>query len=338
MLKTGSRRKDKASNDDDLGYGWVSCTTDDVLATKPILYDILVILPPPYSKNAKEKVWPKTSDSQGSEIKANQRDLRRYHTLRRGLHKYGPNANKSRSTSPFTPHTTGTAHDNDGNNESFPSMPSVENTQETFDDASSTSDEKLIESSTWSSLAYSSFMWWASAGEKSGESQDEVDLDAGLLPVRPPFTGLSPRPSRSTTSRRLSPSPGQGDQDSEDSIIPEMAIIAYFHRFTTLILGTLAEIIEIGDKDEPRVTGEQMHQQEEDQEHTSSSPRPNHINNAAGGPLDPVEIGSEDMIRMGLDVWSESDRNFVEELVSFYWGRRADVQGGTVECCGLRVC
>src|SRR6266536_736285 len=46
---------------DDLDSSWVACTTDHVLATKTHLYDILVTLPPPYSKNAPSKVYPKLS-------------------------------------------------------------------------------------------------------------------------------------------------------------------------------------------------------------------------------------------------------------------------------------
>ena len=44
------------------------------------------------------------------------------------------------------------------------------------------------------------------------------------------------------------------------------------------------------------------------------------------------------MSRMGLDIWSENDRDFVRELVALYWGRRADVRAGRVECCGVRIC
>ncbi|SLM38249.1 Protein of unknown function DUF2347 [Lasallia pustulata] len=57
-LRQGSRNPVKPTNDastQDLGYGWVACTTDDVLATKEGLYDILVTIPPPYTAQAKEK-------------------------------------------------------------------------------------------------------------------------------------------------------------------------------------------------------------------------------------------------------------------------------------------
>ena len=59
-------------------HGWVACSTDDVLAMKPRLYDVLVTLPPAYSKQAKEKVWPKVEGAQKAAIKATLCDLMRF--------------------------------------------------------------------------------------------------------------------------------------------------------------------------------------------------------------------------------------------------------------------
>lgn len=127
----------------------------------------------------------------------------------------------------------------------------------------------------------------------------------------------------------------------------EMAVIGYFHRLTVLILGTLAEIVEAQDDDD-----------DDDGRSGSLSGSGNGDGNAAAADrvrrkrrrrrrdegeqgeeeeTEMVEITSDDLTKMGLDVWSESDRAFVEELVDFYWGRKARVQGGGVECCGVRV-
>ncbi|KAI4125927.1 MAG: hypothetical protein LQ347_005179, partial [Umbilicaria vellea] len=57
-LHHGSRTSLKPTMDEpsqDLGYGWVACTTDDVLTMKESLYDYLVTIPPPYTAQAKEK-------------------------------------------------------------------------------------------------------------------------------------------------------------------------------------------------------------------------------------------------------------------------------------------
>jgi len=52
---------------------------------------------------------------------------------------------------------------------------------------------------------------------------------------------------------------------------------------------------------------------------------------------DVVEITEEDVRAMGLDVWSETDRKFVEDMVRLWWDRRAVVRGGSIECCGVRI-
>ena len=45
----------------------------------------------------------------------------------------------------------------------------------------------------------------------------------------------------------------------------------------------------------------------------------------------------DDLTSMGLDIWSTSDRAFVEDFVRMWWGREVNVKGGTIECCGIQV-
>jgi hypothetical protein len=295
---------------EDPGYGWVACTTDNVLGSKPSLYDILVTIPPSYSKQAKEKVWPKIEKPQGGPMKASQRDLRRYRTLKQELRR---SKMRSRSTSPYSLRKHTISGDEDDEDQAL--LP-IENTQESFDDASSTSDDKLIEPLSWSALAYSSFMWWASAGEKRADLDEEIEHDAALFTD---YSDWSNNNSASPRSRRRS-SPGIDSSrnvmtDGAVATIPEMAIIAYFHRLTALILGTLAQVVDAG-----------------------SGSEGDDGDVGDGSKDDLVYVGSEDMGRMGLDVWSEGDRKFVEELLEFYWGRKAEVQGGRIDCCGVRIC
>lgn len=339
ILHHGSRTIVKPTNDEptkDLGYGWVACTTDDVLAMKESLYDILVTIPPPYTAQAKEKVWPKIESPRGTELKATQRDLRRYRTLRTGLRRY-THGNKGGENSP-SPSTNTSPHLNysdqlNGSNDTVDSDADTDptqtpllphfpfpNTQETFDDASSTVDAKLIEPQSWSALAYSSFMWWASAGEKRADIDAEIDHDADLLGPDP--QSMSPHRPRSSAHRRSSSTLGL-----EGGVGLEMAVVAYFHRLTGLILGVLAECVEAADEESPSEgdgTDEAAGAEGDGQ---------------AEGPVDgKVLVGSEDMVRMGLDVWSEGDRRFVQEAVGFYWGKGAEVGGKGVECCGVRIC
>lgn len=67
----------------------------------------------------------------------------------------------------------------------------------------------------------------------------------------------------------------------------------------------------------------------------------NHTHDAPGndglGNDDPVTITIADMAEMGLDVWSATDRIFVEELVSLWWGRPAHVDSARIRCCGISI-
>ena len=300
--------------DEGMGYGWVACTTDNILSHKDHLFDTLVTVPPSYSEQAKEKIWPRVEVKKGTEIRATQRDLRRYRTLRRELRRFpsghSPHAIKYLST------------------EQTSEIP-FENTTETYDDASSTLDAQLAEPQSWSALAYSSFMWWASAGEKRTDLDEEADHDAALLRHFDNYRGNSPNRPRSA---RRSPgrSPGAEGMDTAPAGL-EMTIIGYFHRLTTLIFMTLSDVIDASDYsdlDDGENTEEYENGGQKRQKRSGGSPED----------ADAVYVSSEDMSRMGLDIWSESDRDFVRELVALYWGRKADVRGGRVECCGVRIC
>jgi len=325
VLITGSRTSNPSPSptSDDPGYGWVACTTDDILAQKPHLYDTLVTLAPPHSARVTEKSWPRLSSKQSPEIKATQRDYRRYRTLRRDLHTYNsirlPNA--SAIADP----------------EASPALPEL-NQQETFDDASSTIDERLIEPQSWSALAYSSFMWWASAGEKRTDLDEESDHDSALLRE---FQGRSESaygksPQWTMSANGMLNSPGAG---LAEDVGLEMALIAYFHRFTSLMFRVLAEVVDSGNDNAPdfRDDNEMGNDDSGSQQATGADSRAEE-DEMLLQENGKVYVSSEDLMRMGLDVWSESDRKFVEELIGLYWGREAVVEGGRVECCGIRVC
>lgn len=315
-LAQGSRnhsKPDESLVDDGMGYGWVACSTDDILATKEQLYDTLITIPPPYTAQAVEKVWPRVSAKRGTDVKATQRDLRRYRTLRRQLHRYpsrsraqSPSESASTVTNPIEPHSNTT-------------LGPIENTQETFDDASSTTATHLTEPQSWSALAYSSFMWWASAGERRTDLEEEAEHDSALLRDFGHTGNGSPHRSRSAS--RISPGMSRDMQDAPTGML-EMAIIAYFHRLTALMLGTLSRVVDAADDDAG--SADEDGQAAEPPTVTEREPKA-------------VFVASEDMARMGLDVWSEADRRFVKELLEFYWGRTAEVQGVRVECCGVRI-
>ncbi|PQE13193.1 DUF2347 superfamily protein [Rutstroemia sp. NJR-2017a BBW] len=289
---------------DEKGCGWIACTTDSILATKTQLYDIVITMPPPHSSSSSSKVWPKIETASGTELKATQRDLRRFKALRWGLSRSPRSPTLSRRTSTESPTI-----------ESFPDLSQSTTTLPPRDDPmlDIPDTEAIVEPVSWSALAYSGFIWWASAGEQRLHSQEEWEADASLF-----STPHTPNPFPSTSIYH----------DSRPSAEAEMAIIAYFHRLTTQILTILSDIIDASDSDDER---------------EDNSPLISSADGAAesgegedeGGM---VYVSSADMERMGLDVWSAGDYAFVEELVKEYFGRRVKIEGRGVDICGVRVC
>ncbi|KAL9031864.1 MAG: hypothetical protein Q9196_000119 [Gyalolechia fulgens] len=327
-LSTGSRTSQPIHtlSSEYQAYGWVACTTDNILGAKDDLYDTLITLPPSHSKQARSKVWPKMQRNNAVSIKATQRDARRYAGLRRDLQSYRSASSRPPSSSYLQPtRSTDTEEDNNDTISSVP-VPSPEQATITDREAVSTfpsSDDEhsLLEPQSWSALVYSSFMWWASAGEKRTDLEEESEYDSSLLANLGPVDAHTP--SRQRSSSNMGVDSGGGEETGGVSF--EVAVFGYFHRFTGLILRTLSDVIDAQD-------GGVCSEDGSEGDGGAGS---------AGGDREEsdetIEITSDDMMKMGLDVWSESDRGFAEELVELYWGRRACVRGGKVECCGVRV-
>lgn len=335
-LSTGSRssQPDPTDSSEDQAYGWIACTTDDILGVKDHLYDTLVKLPPPQSSQAQSKVWPKVKRRKSEFVKATQRDARRYAGLRRDLQSY-------RSTSPRPPssplvQTTRYTDAEEGENSdstTFLPLPSLEQATTTniegITSLPSDDEQSILEPQSWSALAYNSFMWWASAGEKRTDLEEESEYDSSLLANLGPSNAHSPIRQRSSSSNH-----NVGLEGGEDNsgVSFEVAVFGYFHRLTVLILQTLSDVIDAQDGNDGGGGGGGEGFEDRSEGRTGSvrgdgEERDDEI----------VEISSDDMTKIGLDVWSESDRVFVGELVEFYWGRRASIRGGRVDCCGVRV-
>jgi hypothetical protein len=300
---------------EDSGRGWIACTTDDILTMKNSLYDVLITLPHSYSTNAKDKVWPKIESPRGTEIKATQRDLRRYRALKWGLSRaavepHSPALGKSNATNTSNGDVAGPSS----------SGPAIAPDGPLLD----TSDtDPIVEPPSWSALAYSGFMWWASAGERRIDTEDESVHDSILLDgFGNSADPQTPRSARSRSQSSLSQMLSQqapGDQSARR----EMAIIAYFHRLTTRILTTLSDIIDATNPDS-----------EEDGEETAL----HDSNDADGEEGPPIPINSGDIAKMGLDEWSANDRAFIVEVAKAYFGREAQIEGTGIDICGIRIC
>lgn len=325
----------RATDDPEKDPSWIACSTDSVLSMKPELYDALITLPPPYSQQGTERVFPKIAlmdhsstkhnSNQTVQLKATQRDARRYAMLRRGLRQFS----SDRSTSPDT---------------------------DDSDTDSTYSSSTIVEPLSWARLAYTSFIWWASAGEnRDGLSEEEeeqqIEQDARLL--------------ASVESLAYPPTtPGRRSVHTEDHAQepPEVALVAYFRRLTTQIFFTLAGAIARhdtqghGDVYEPYLDdpanddtdlslsmSRSLHGEDDDNtpilRQRSHATNSTHRDSRPAQDIaeEPITITIADMAEMGLDVWSATDRIFVEELVALWWGRSAHVDSARIRCCGVSI-
>lgn len=340
---------------DEASSGWVACTTDSILAMKENLWDMLVTMPPPHSSNAKDRVWPTVECPKGVPVKATQRDLRRFRSLKLGLTRLAALSAQPPQESALSPQsetTDSSAPATAGIRLSqAPAQPSTSSANDSpcrtllADDET----EKIVEPTTWAALAYSGFMWWASAGEQRGSDEvDEAAHDGSLLADLAPHAPApqrrasfnAPPPSASLvdsvsslTARRTA---GDG-KDDEDRARIELAIIAYFHRLTTSLLGVMADIVDSTDEDDfiGADLGEVVAAVGEAEDGEGARLLLNGDGEGSGGW---VRVDSDALAQMGLDVWSKADAEFVAELTARYFGRRAYVETKGVEVCGLKVC
>lgn len=364
----------------DSGSGWIACTTDSILAMKEDLWDVLITMPPSHAANAQEKVWPTVESRKGAAIKATQRDLRRFRTLKAGLRRLAANSAIAEDGEDDPPNSTEPRRSSTlSNRRSRMSISSIKTTSffpegedaHVLADASDT----IVEPMTWAALAYSGFMWWASAGEqrRSDEAEEQAydnSLIADLLPapsMHPPRESSGQRrPSgsfnvtavqeggglgdsvTSLTARRTpgtdGASPlgaGDGAEDEEERARTELAIITYFHRLTSGILSTLAEVVEAAeDYDDMDESRPQTGEGGEGGGRGQSDPllRGDVRSDSEEAPRPQVRVDSDALAAMGLDVWSSADAEFVGQVADRYFGREARVEGKGVELCGLRVC
>jgi hypothetical protein len=213
-----------------------------------------------------------------------------------------------------------------------------EDTSSIISQASSTlSRTSVVEPVPWSLMAYTSLVWWASAGEKrSGpneEEEAEQELDNSLL--------------MSGSNIMEAVTPGSPDQD----LTQEVMLVSYFQRLTSLIFTTVSDAISRQDgeeairHDQRSLNGYRDTENEEAAVDGEADLDQTAVDDDDMQPLsrggveqdEPIEISQEDMAAMGLDIWSAADRTFVEELVKLWWGRTAAVKGGRIECCGVRL-
>lgn len=185
--------------------GWAACTTDEIIATKPKLYDVIINLPPSYDEPPRERRWPSIRTSDGSPVQASHRDVARYKLLHREIFKH-QNQTQPSSNALYT-------DDEEGDAAPILSREEVD-TKRADDEFNESYDASAVEPMTWSRLAYMGFMWWASAGERDAYTRAERDADRELI----------------------------GDLSAYSQSV-ETAIIGYFHRQTSFLIENLAQLL-----------------------------------------------------------------------------------------------
>jgi hypothetical protein len=213
--------------------GWLACTTDDILGEKSELWDVLVRMPNVVHAGGRRR-WPQLRLSDGTDIKATQRDLRRYHMLRAELNRTTPSPRPYRDN----PHSTHNEDDGEIAPLMHPSTTTLldEVKQVELDESS------VVEPVSWTAMAYNGFMWWASAGEMEAWQNEEARADRQLLNELPEIEDLM---------RHF----GNDDEDNPDAdevaVSSALATVttAYFHHLTSSILHPLADIVEDADDD-----------------------------------------------------------------------------------------
>lgn len=249
-------------------------------------------------------------------LKATQRDARRFILLRDGLRRLS---------------SADSHHDDQDLNDDI-------------DAASTFESSPIIEPLSWPRLAYTSFLWWASAGEKrsglSEEEEEQDEQDTSLL----------------ATSHHQGQLSHPGLQSHESDQPREIALIAYFRRLTTLTFTTLADAVarqdaedddcddaaeEYRDDPDEQQDGAAFPSENDDEQPLlSSTDRADEIITSTYDKhqdLAPVSITSSDISEMGLDIWSATDRVFMEELLRVWWDRKANVDGTRIRCCGIPI-
>lgn len=302
MLEVEAKRLNSFSSSEDGAAstgGWVACTTDEILKMKKILYDFVVELPEVNRRPDGSRIWPKIIASDGTELRASSRDLQRWRMLHLELQK----------TLRQYPHRTNRPGDDFGSEEHDEGATLLQNyVRGSDEDNEATCDDSLIEPMTWSRLAYSGFMWWASAGETDETSDEQFQRDSELLGDLTDYI----TPNTYAVPIDDSEDEDSGATESSQNAGLHTAIIAYFHRLTSCIVSTLSENIEL--------TG--IYEDQHD---------------STNGQVKELFLGSEELTQMGLDAWSPADQNFAKDIVKLYWGVNANVRGAGLECCGVRI-
>ena len=210
---------------------WLACTTDDILGEKKELYDLLVILPNSSSPLTAQKRWPELRTSDGTVIKATQRDLRRYRLLRAELERFQTERQQYRDDP-----------EDAANEEISPLMRASTTALLNEVKPVEPGEADVVEPVSWTTMAYNGFMWWASAGEMEAWQNEETRTDRQLLDEIPDMDDLLHHIGSGDA-------PDESQEELHIASATATIVTAYFHRLTAQIIQPLADIVEEADDD-----------------------------------------------------------------------------------------
>lgn len=264
--------------------GWIACSSDKLLETKPTLSAIRVNMEHSNARNASERGWPEVVRADDTKLQATQRDLRRYVALQQGLASLRSENIEDEDGSHYEAASERQGLLRKPNPKSF--------------DIDVPYEHEIVEPQSLALMAYNGWAWWASAGERASELQDEYDNDEDLL------LGSDPRNEADGYSRRRRMSGQSSTSLGMSSEAVATALLAYFERMTTQVMTVLKDVVE-----------------------------------SAGlhAPEQKVHVSKDDLVAMGVDPWSPNDRLWVTNMIKVYFSAEADVQGGSIECCGVKI-
>lgn len=264
-----------------IAAGWIACSSDKLLETKSTLSDLQIAMPEANGSNAAPERWPQVTKADGSSLQATQRDLRRYIALRQSLKSF---------------RKEDAVEENDGGYEAISDHASLLRGQKPHSlDVDVPNEGKIVEPQSWALMVYDGYMWWASAGERALELQDEYDNDADLH-----LDSTDGQDDRQTYSRRKSISERPGTPSASFNSVASI-LTAYFHHLTVQLMSVLTALDRAAEAEQN------------------------------------VTVSKDDLTAMGLDPWSPHDRQWVAKMVKLYYYREAEVEGASIECCGVKL-
>lgn len=164
------------------------------------------------------------------------------------------------------------------------------------EDSSGRREESVCEPMSWREIAYTGFLWWASAGEKRGDGEGEDGrplLDESSSSSSSSSDGDGDEDVDGDEDRRG----GEAPQQKKDAGCLEAEVVGYFQGVTDALLAGIAEVVE--DAEEGEV----------------------------------VVFGCEEVERLGLDK-GVTDAAFVKAVCERYFGREARVEVEGWSCLG----